>query len=269
MNAPAARGMLLHGQVMHRRLRPVGHRFVYPVFACLLPVHAIDAAGNAMLRINRPGLMSFRFADHGARDGSHPLPWIRGLLAGAGLPAPHAVWLQAFPRVLGYVFNPVSFWYCHDERGRLYAVLAEVNNTFGEHHRYLVAHPDARPIAAGDVLVCDKALHVSPFFPVRGHYRFRFVQNSQHAQHGQPMPPGGRLAVRIDYADAEGDLLHTSIAGRLAPLTARTLAGAFFRYPWLTLGVTLRIHWQAAKLYFVRRVPFFRKPEPPAAALTR
>lgn len=257
MSAAADRGRLLLGQVMHRRLRPVGHRFVYPVFACLLPLHAIESAGNAVLRINRPGLMSFRFADHGARDGGHPLPWVRSLLAEAGLPAPHAVWLQTFPRVLGYVFNPVSFWYCHDQHGALYAVLAEVSNTFGEHHRYLLAHSDARPIAGGDVLVCDKALHVSPFFPVRGQYRFRFVQQ------------GDRLLVRIDYADADGDLLHTSIAGRLAPLTARALADAFFRYPWLTLGVILRIHWQAAKLYFVRRVPFFRKPEPPAAALTR
>ena len=250
-------GKLLRGQVMHRRLRPVEHRFVYPVFACLLPVHDIERAGNALLRIDRPGLMSLRFADHGARDGSHPLPWIRGLLAAEGLPEPHEVWLQAFPRMLGYVFNPVSFWYCHDRDGKLYAVLAEVNNTFGERHAYLVAHPDLRPIRGGDVLVCDKALHVSPFFPVRGHYRFRFVQQ------------GDRLIVRIDYADAEGDLLHTSIGGRLSPLTTRALAGAFFRYPWLTLGGTLRIHWQAARLYFVRRVSFFRKPEPPAAALSR
>ena len=165
---------------------------------------------------------------------------------------------KAFPRMLGYVFNPVSFWYCHDRAGDLVAVLAEVNNTFGERHNYLVAHADGRPIRAGETLDARKVFHVSPFMAVQGHYRFRF-----HARPGDP-----RILARIDHADAGGDLLHTAISGRVLPLTAPRLARAFFGYPWMTLGVMARIHWQALRLW-LKRVPFFSKPQPPFEETTR
>lgn len=249
---------ILFGSVMHRRLRPAQHRFTYPVFALLLPLDRLDEAEAPFFSVNRPNLFSFRFEDHGARDGSHPLPWIRALLAREGIAADGEVWLQCFPRTLGYVFNPVSFWYCHDRDGRLAAVLAEVNNTFGERHNYLVAHADGRPIRDGEALEARKVFHVSPFMAVQGHYRFRF-----HARPGDP-----RRLARIDHADAEGDLLHTAISGRAVPLTAARLARAFFGYPWMTLGVMARIHWQALRLW-LKRVPFFSKPQPPLEETTR
>ena len=249
---------ILFGSVMHRRLRPAQHRFVYPVFGLLLPLDRLDQADAPFFSVNRRNLFSFRYADHGARDGSHPLPWIRALLAREGVVADGEIWLQCFPRMLGYVFNPVSFWYCHDRGGALRAVLAEVNNTFDERHNYLVAHADGRPIRDREALEARKVFHVSPFMAVQGHYRFRF--------HARPDDP--RRLARIDHADADGDLLHTAISGTAAPLTGARLMGAFFGYPWMTLGVMARIHWQALRLW-LKRMPFLSKHQHQLEETTR
>ena len=248
---------IVFGQVMHRRLRPVENRFAYRVFFLRLPLTRLEQCSNALFSIERPNLLSLRYRDHGARDGSHPLAWIRGLLAAQGLEcADGEVWLQTFPRVLGYVFNPVSFWFCEDRAGRTRAILAEVNNTFGERHSYLLSHADRRPIADGDELAARKALHVSPFCALAGGYRFRFRN-------------GDRLRMaRIDYADEGGPLLLTSIAGSARALRASALARAFFTHPLMTFGVIARIHWQAARLW-LKRVPYFPKPAPPAEELSR
>jgi DUF1365 family protein len=250
---PAAR--LFMGQVMHRRLRPVVNRFVYPVCFCLLPLSALEASANRLFSINRFNLLSFHYADHGARDGSHPLAWIRSLLAQSGLHADGEIWLQCFPRMLGFVFNPVSFWFCHAADGTLVAVLAEVSNTFGQRHRYLLAHDDSRALAEGETLQAAKTFHVSPFLAVQGHYRFRFYSRSVNNA------PFWRLA-RIEHADAAGDLLHTALSGQAAALDAAGVLRAALRYPFMTLLIVLRIHWQALKLW-CKGAPFFRQPPSP------
>ncbi len=248
---------LYFGHVMHRRMRPVAHVFHYPVFYFRLRLQDLDSAQYPLVALDRFSLFSFHRADHGPRDGSPLLPWIRELLASEGVAADGEIWLQTFPRVLGYVFNPVSFWYCHDRTGALRAVLAEVNNTFGEHHNYLLVAPEGTCIGGGQTLVARKVFHVSPFMAVRGHYRFRF------REHGD-----GRNTVRIDHADDEGDLLLTAIAGHAVPASTRALLRAFFAYPLQSAGVILRIHWQALQLW-LKRVPFFTKPVPPLEETTR
>ena len=253
---------LFFGQVTHHRLRPATHRFIYPVYFCVLPLAGIEQVGSAFFSVNRFNLFSFHFADHGARDGSHPLIWIRDLLDRNGIVADGEISLQCFPRVLGFVFNPVSFWYCHNGSGQLIAVLAEVNNTFGERHNYLLAHDDGRPIGDGEVIARDKVFHVSPFMAVAGYYRFRFQSRSAAGE-----APNWRLAC-IDHGDGAGDLLHTALSGRAAPLASAPLLRAFVSYPLLTLGVVVRIHWQALRLW-VKRVPFFSKPNPPLEETTR
>ena len=259
MSAPA---QLFFGKVMHRRVRAARHRFVYPVYFCLLPLSGIEQLSSALFSINRFNLFSFHFADHGARDGSHPLIWIRDLLEENGIVADGEIELQCFPRVLGFVFNPVNFWFCHDASGALMAVLAEVNNTFGERHNYLLANADGRPIGDGQVIECDKVFHVSPFMAVGGYYRFRFASRPATGQ-----SPSRRLAC-IDHGDAGGDLLHTALSGSAAPLASGPLFRAFVSYPLLTLGVVVRIHWQALRLW-AKRVPFFSKPNPPLKETTR
>ena len=234
---------LLIGHVMHRRLRPAVHAFVYPVFFVQLPLADLAAASGPLVAVDRGKLLSFHQKDHGPRDGSPLLPWMQNLLRERGLPDDGEIILQCFPRVLGYVFNPVSFWFCHNRAGELIAVLAEVNNTFGGHHGYLLHHPDAAPLLDGEVLQASKVFHVSPFCEVEGGYRFRF-DLQRHCPR-----------MRIDYDDAQGELLLTAISGKPQAWSTRALAAALLRMPMLTLGVMARIHWQALRLW-LKGVPF-------------
>lgn len=255
---PASTAMaaeICFGEVMHRRLRPAIHAFRYPVFFLRLTLDRLDPV--VRIPFDRFGIFSFHVVDHGPRDGTPLLPWIRGLLAREGVVADGNIVLQTFPRVLGYVFNPVSFWYCHERSGGLVAVLAEVSNTFGERHNYLLLPPDGKAITAAQTLTARKVFHVSPFMAVNGFYRFRFKTGRS-----------GRISVCIDHADAEGDLLHTAIIGQPRPLAAGALVRAFFAYPWQSVGVVARIHWQALRLW-LKHVPIFRKPAPPLEETTR
>ncbi len=237
------------GRVMHVRLQPVQHRFDYPVYFLRLPVHDLSGVGSRWFSRNRFNLLSFHDADHG--DGGDSLTWVRALLNEHGLKADGEIWLTTFPRVLGYAFKPVSFWHCHRADGTLVAILAEVNNTFGERHVYLLRTQD--PAAT---LQADKVFHVSPFFPVRGHYTFGF------------QPEANYFRSRIDYDDGSGEALRTAWWGRLEPLTPRTCLRAFFTYPLMTWGVIARIHLQAMRLV-LKRVPFFHKPSPPLNEVTK
>jgi len=249
--------LLFFGEVMHSRLRPQRNRFRYPVFFLRVAVDRLDSLRMPLLSVDRWNLFSLHRADHGARDGSDLHTWIRHVLDANGIDAANGeICLQTFPRMLGYVFNPVSFWLCHDPAGGLRAVLCEVSNTFGERHNYLLAHADQRPIEAGDWLTVRKAFHVSPFCEVRGSYRFQFSLLD------------GSCAIRIDHDDGDGILLATAVRGTARPLTTRALCGAFLLYPWMTLRVIGRIHWQALRLWR-KGVPFFRKPLPPAQETTR
>jgi DUF1365 family protein len=248
-------GQLLFGRVMHQRLRPIGRRFTYRVVQLRLDLARLGELDGALFGIDRARPLSLRRRDYGPRDGSELLPWIRGQLQAAGMPADGAVWLQTFPRVFGMIFNPVSFWYCHDAAGALRAVLAEVNNTFGENHCYLLARPDGGPIAAADRLHCRKTLHVSPFCRTEGRYEFRL------------QAAGAASSVAIDYFDAQGLLLRTAIGGRLQPLARAGLLRALLRYPTLPLTVLGGIHWQALRLW-LGRVRWVPKPAPPPQRLT-
>lgn len=248
---------ILFGQVFHCRRRPVRHAFRYPVFFLRVPLSDWATAGRGIFSIDRPNLLSLRARDHGPRDGSPLEPWVRRHLERVGIRGVDGeIVLQAFPRVLGYVFNPIAIFYCHDRAGALRAVLCEVANTFGERHNYALAHSDGRPIGPRDWLRSDKVFHVSPFCAVEGHYRFRFAGDA------------ASQFVHIDYHDREGKLLVTAMDGRAAAITPRALWRALLAQPLLTLGVIARIHSQALRLW-VKRVPFFRKPEPPLTETTR
>ena len=253
------------GEVRHRRLRPVQHAFAYPTYFLLLPMRRLREQPAPTLARNRFGLLSFHDADHG--DGrADSLAWLDALLAAEGIAdANGEVWLHCYPRVLGFTFKPVSFWYCHRADETLAAVVVEVNNTFGERHCYLLCGPE---LAFGREVRATKDFHVSPFCAVAGDYRFRFLRTDLHPPGGVARTSRARTVARIDHHDAAGVLLRTSISGALEPLTKGRIRAAFFSVPLMTLGVVARIHWQALKLWS-KHVPFIRKPAPPRSFVTR
>jgi uncharacterized protein len=251
--------LLGFGQVRHARLRPALNAFAYRTYFLMLPMRHLRLHGGGALAVNRRALLSFRDGDHG--DGRGPerggaLAWLDELLQREGITdATGEAWLQTYPRVLGHTFKPVSFWYCHAASGTLSAIVVEVHNTFGERHCYLLDSP-----RYGTELQTDKMFHVSPFCRVEGRYRFRFLRTVHHgAEH---------IVARVDHDDALGPLIETSLSGRLEPVTRTSLRRALWGYPALTLGVVARIHWQALKLW-LKQVPFWRKPLPPAGPVTR
>jgi len=251
------------GRVRHLRLRPARHQFDYPTWFLLLPLRRLRQQPVATLRRNRGGWVSFHDADHG--DGrSDCLAWADELLQTEGITdALGEVWLHTYPRLFGFAFKPVSFWYCHRIDGSLAAVLAEVNNTFGGRHTYLLA---GAGLAFGQEVVARKLFQVSPFCQIEGQYRFRFMRTGLGVtDHGEGQGGAGRTVARIEHDDAQGPLLLTSVSGDLAPLTAARLRQALWRMPLLALGVVLRIHWQALRL-LLKRVPFYGpQGQPPVA----
>ncbi len=245
------------GAVLHERHVDASNRFVYPAAFLRLPLSRLDSLEVPLLGIERANVFAFFSRDHGARDGSPLLPWLRGILEAHGVSpvCDGEVVLQTMPRMFGYVFNPVSFWFCHDHAGQLRVVLAEVSNTFGEHHNYLVHHRDLRPIRCGDELVATKRFHVSPFLPVRGEYRFSFEGR------------GAVHSVAIELWDGGVRQLSTRVSGRAERPDRAAMTKWLLRQPFMTLGVIARIHWQAMRLA-LRRVRFHRKPQPPLEETT-
>lgn len=248
------------GQVRHTRIRPKHNAFSYGNWFVWLPMrHLSDPRHHGAVAINRPGAVSFFDVDHG--DGRHPdqggaLAWLEDLLKAEGIDdALGDIWLHTYPRIFGYTFKPVSFWYCHRTNGSLRAIVAEVNNTFGERHCYLLDNP-----SWGVSYRAKKVFHVSPFCDVQGGYEFRFMTAwHQHQAH---------TVARIDYDDGRGPLLQTSVSGILSPATNQVIRRVLWRYGPMTLMVMARIHWQALKLW-IKRTGFRSKPTPPTEFVTR
>jgi DUF1365 family protein len=255
------------GDVMHARTRPTRNVFHYPIFYLRLPLSQLSTLAVPGLAINKPGICQILNRDHGPKDGSDLMHWVKELLEAHGLSGATAggeVILQTMPRLFGYLFNPVSFYFCHDHAGHLRAVVCEVSNTFGERHNYLVSHPDHRPIESHDVLHAQKVFHVSPFFPLNGTYDFRFG--------GKPDSPIAMINYSaedsVDANSGHGQYgLRTWIRGNAVPLRGATLRAALLRFPVLTIGVIVRIHWQALRLW-LRKVTFFSKPVAPLKETT-
>lgn len=260
MTGPLA-SAIYRGAVMHARFRPVQHRLQHRVFALLLDLSELTEIERStrLFRHNRFGLLSFHDRDHGSGDGTPLRGWIDRLLLPLGIRLDGgAIRVLCYPRVLGFVFNPISVWFCHRTDGALAAVVYEVHNTFGERHAYVLPVEGAR--APGDPVVNEarKAFHVSPFLSMDCAYRFRIT------------PPGQSVAVTIRETEAGEDTLVATFAGDRTPLTGRALLGAWAAHPLMTLKVVAAIHWHAFLLWRkglrVYRLPKKTTGAPTAAA---
>lgn len=250
-------GVLYNCRLMHRRPGPPRYRFTYRSFYLLLDIDAIDAACAAtpLLSRNRFNVLSFYDVDHGGHDGhdGHDLrAWIDNMLAERGINlAGGRIRLLTMPRVLGYGFNPISVFYCEHASGELRAIVAEVHNTFGEHHFY-VLHDDGKPLAWGTNLDKHKQFHVSPFLRRQGAYRFRFTE------------PGKCLAIGIRLFDTEDDnaglRIATALTGNCIEINTRNVLKLCVRMPVMPIKVVAAIYWQAFKLW-IRGARFHRKPK--------
>jgi DUF1365 family protein len=243
-------------RVLHRRLVPVDYRFSYRVFSLLLDLDALSDLHLRLLSLNRLNLLSFHERDHGPRDGSALKPWAEDLLRSKGVETEGGrIQLLCFPRVIGYGFNPLSIWYCRHRDGSLRAVIAEVNNTFGEHHFYLLCN-GGRPLSWPVTETVEKVFHVSPLMGMDASYEFRLAE------------PSDRLSVLIKQFQNDGLTLVASQQGEGYALTEKRLLAALLRIPLMTFKVMAAIHWQALKIW-LRGAPFFPKPAPPVEKVTQ
>jgi len=249
---------LYRGQVMHRRMRPKAHMLTYRVFWLLLDLAEIDRLNRRVRLVshNRFNLLSFHDRDHGDGSGAALRPQVEAWLARAGVDtAGGPIRLLTMPRVLGYVFNPISLFYCHHADGRLAAVVYEVTSTFGVRHTYLIPVP-AIDQADGAIRQCAaKALHVSPFMSMEMDYEFR-----GHV-------PGERLELTIDGMDSRGLLITAAMSAARWPLKDDVVLSAVAAMPFLTLKVVAAIHWEALKLW-VKGVRLRPAPTPAREPLT-
>jgi DUF1365 family protein len=225
------------GKVMHARLKPARHRFVYRVFSLFLNLDQLETTARKLrlFSVDRFNVLSFHAKDHG--DGSGDLKnWIRGHLRSAGYAGDGPIYIQCYPRLWGYVFNPLSVYYCYTSNGSLEAILHEVSNTFGDRHSYLLpvsANGEPGPIFQS----CAKKLYVSPFNPVDHRYDFKVRE------------PDDRYAIAIREFDSEGEVLVATFDGRRRALTNGALLRAVLAHPLMTLKVIVAIHWEAFRLW--------------------
>jgi DUF1365 family protein len=247
---PGEAAVLYVGEVMHARLKPLQHRFVYKVANLLIDIDRL-AEANTLSRffsVGRFNLFSFHERDHGARDGGLLRAHVDMLMAAAGLERAPKVLLLCYPRVMGFVFNPISVYFALNGNGTATALIYEVRNTFGESHTYVVPVEPGQQSEAGLRQTRAKRFFVSPFMPMEQRYHFRV------------MPPGNGVRVRILETDTDGPTLSATFVGQKRGLTARAILGVFAAMPLYTLKIVAAIHWEAVKLWF-KGAPYFTRGE--------
>lgn len=244
------RPYIFNAKVMHKRIFPKVNKFSYLIYYLVLPLSQLDDKQlNENLKIDKAGIISFHQKDHGDKKGSN-YDWITNILGKYNINHNiKEIFLITMPRVLGYVFNPVSFWVVVDEECNIKAVLYEVNNTFGQSHSYLCYHENNQQIKKDDIMEAKKVFHVSPFLKREGGYKFRFAWQ------------GDNLGMWIDfYNDDSKKQLITSLTGKTIPLTKKNLRIASLKHPLITFKAIFLIHWQALKIV-IKGIKYIAKPK--------
>ena len=246
----------ISGQTFHGRRGEVKNAFRYSIDYVLVDAEA-PVRGPWLFGRNKGGVASLHDVDHGgAPGGGRGAAWVRDVLRANDLPAPARIELLAQPRFWGHVFNPVSFWLCYDNEGEMPVVVAEVTNTFGDRHSYLCHTDDLQPLTRRVEVQARKVMHVSPFMPIEGGYRFRFDIRPE------------RIAISIDYRQGNKGGLIATLTGPREPLTSGSILRAALRRPLGSRRVLALIHWQALKLWW-KGVKYRPQPVPPTEEVSR
>jgi DUF1365 family protein len=252
--AAAAPAALYFGDVMHARLKPMGHRFSYRVMSLLLDLDRLDEADRRtpLFGVNRAALYSFRESDHGPRDGSSLRAYAQSCAVEHGIDLTGGrVLLLSYPRLLGYTFNPLSAYFCHSADGTLALIIYEVRNTFGDIHAYVLPVRPGERSDAGIRQEQDKLFYVSPFLEMPLRYHFRVS------------PPGPTVKLRILETDTEGPILAATFNGKRRALTTAALIKSFLSLPLVTFKIMAAIHWEALRLW-VKGARLVPRPPPDA-----
>jgi DUF1365 family protein len=244
---PAAASLYV-GEVMHARLKPIGHRFSYRVMSLLIDLDRLDEADrqSRLFGVNRAALYSFDEADHGDRDGSSLRAYAGRCADEHGIDLTGGrVLLLCYPRLLGYTFNPLSVYFGYRADGELALVIYEVRNTLGDIHSYVLPVKQGEISAAGVRQSQEKLFYVSPFIKMAMRYHFRVV------------PPAARVQLRILETDRDGPLLAATFNGRRCTLSTMELLRSCLALPLLPFKIIAAIHWEALRLWLkdARLVP--------------
>ena len=225
------------GTVIHKRLKPKIHTFNYKVFSLLIDLSEIDLLHKTLrlFSYNKFNIISFFNKDHGPRDGSSLKNWVLDNLKKNDIESDDVkIKLLCYPRIFGYVFNPLSVFYIYDKNSDLIAILYEVKNTFGEQHSYIFKTKKEQNLIQH---VCKKKFHVSPFIEMNCIYFFRLLK------------PGNKISVIIDLQDPEGKILYASQDGVKSELNNTNLIKSYLKHPLMTFKIILAIHFEAFKLW--------------------
>jgi DUF1365 family protein len=234
------------GNVIHKRFKPKEHFFKYKVFSLLIDLSELNELDNKLkfFSLNKFNLISFYEKDHGERDGSSLLSWVKLNLSINNISTENIkIKLLCYPRILGYVFNPLSIFFIYDKNENLISILYEVKNTFGEQHTYLFKVEGENKLIQNN---CSKKFHVSPFIEMNCNYFFKILN------------PGENLSVIIDQHDKEGKILFASQDGKRSDLTTKNLINSYLKHPLMTFKIISAIHFEAFKLW-IKGIKFVKK----------
>jgi len=237
---------IYNGSVIHKRFKPKEHFFKYKVFSLFIDLSELNELDDKLkfFSLNKFNLISFYEKDHGERDGSSLLNWVKFNLSNNNISTENIkIKLLCYPRILGYVFNPLSIFFIYDKDENLISILYEVKNTFGEQHTYIFKVESENKLIQNN---CSKKFHVSPFIEMNCNYFFRILN------------PGEKLSVIIDQYDQEGKILFASQDGKRSDLTSKNLMNSYLKHPLMTFKIILAIHFEAFKLW-IKGIKFVKK----------
>ena len=236
---------IYNGTVIHKRFKPKLHFFKYKVFSLLIDLSELDILDKRInfFSYNKFNLISFFDKDHGERDGSSLIKWVKKNLTDNQIDTEHIrIKLLCYPRILGYVFNPLSIFYVYNNDEKLISILYEVKNTFGEQHTYIFKIENDNLLQHN----CEKKFHVSPFIEMNCNYFFRILK------------PSEKISVIIDQYQSNEKILFASQDGKRADLTSAELMKSYLKHPLMTFKIISAIHFEAFKLW-TKGIKFIKK----------